>query len=254
MARKNRINELGYYHVINRGVERRNIFLEPEDYDKFLDLLLEVKKKYNTLIHTYCLMTNHYHILLETKQTNISDALKYLNSNYSIYFNKKYKRSGHLWQGRFSSYFLYDDMHFWIVAKYIERNPITANMVKQLDQYKHQSYFQWKYQLEYFKLLEDSIIFDMTLKEYEEYISTEMQEDVYDKIYATPKLVKQDGEFKILYKRLETFFQEDTDINRNENINKAYQYGYTKQEITDYLGLNYSTVTRCIKKQDSPSS
>ena len=69
------------------------------------------------------------------------------------------------------------------------------------------------------------------LKEYEKYISTQMQVDVYDKIYATPKLITKDGKLQILYKRLETFFDEDVDINRNENINKAYKYGYTKKEI-----------------------
>lgn len=130
MPRKDRITESGYYHIINRGVERRNVFLEPEDYDKFLDILLEMKKFYNITIHAYCLMTNHYHILFETTQTNLSDAVQFLNSLYSIYFNKKYKRNGHLWQGRYKSYYLYDDAHFWIVAKYIERNPIKSEMVK----------------------------------------------------------------------------------------------------------------------------
>jgi len=80
MARKNRINEIGYYHVINRGVEKRNIFLEQEDYNKFLDILIDVKKKYNLIIHSFCLMTNHYHILLQTQENNISNAIKYLVS------------------------------------------------------------------------------------------------------------------------------------------------------------------------------
>ena len=95
-----------------------------------------MKRTYNVTIHTYCLMTNHYHILLETKHSNISEAIKFLNSFYSMYFNKKYKRSGHLWQGRFGSYYLYNDAHFWVVAKYIERNPIKANMVKEITNYK----------------------------------------------------------------------------------------------------------------------
>ena len=95
MARKNRITEAGYYHVINRGIERRNIFLEANDYNKFLDILFKVKKEYNISVHCYCLMTNHYHLLLQTKEQNISNAIKQLNGNYSIYFNKKYKRNGH---------------------------------------------------------------------------------------------------------------------------------------------------------------
>ena len=86
-------------------------------------------------------MTNHYHIVLETKEINILDAIKYLNVTYSKYFNLKYKRVGHLWQGRFMSYYLYDDAHFWIVAKYCERNPLKTNMVNDVSHYKYQSFF-----------------------------------------------------------------------------------------------------------------
>jgi hypothetical protein len=150
-------------------------------------------------------MTNHYHLLIETTDKNISDAMRKLNSRYSIYFNKQYNRSGHLWQGRFASYYLYDDIHFWYVAKYIERNPITANMVKQIDHYKYQSFFQWKYKIEHYSLIKDSKIFDMTLSEYEEFISSEIQEELLDKIYMSPKYIKKEGNMKILYKPDKSF-------------------------------------------------
>ncbi|MGB3751901.1 MAG: transposase [Arcobacteraceae bacterium] len=247
MPRKERITHPGFYHVVNRGVERRNVFLDGDDFDKFLSILYKVCKQYSISLHAYCLMTNHYHLLIETKEPNISDAMKSLNSLYSIYFNKKYKRSGHLWQGRFASYYLYDDVHFWYVAKYCERNPIKANMVKQIDQYKYQSFFQWKYKLEHYALIKDSKIFDMTLVEYEEFISSEIQEEILEKIYMSPKYIKKDGEMKILYKRIETFFEEDKDINRNNNIKKAYEYGYTNTEIAEYLKLSFNTVKNVIK-------
>lgn len=246
MARKERITELGYYHIINRGVERRVVFLEAQDYGAFLDLLLELKNNFGIIIHSYCLMSNHYHILLETTRPNISDAIKHLNVFYSKYFNKKYKRVGHLWQGRFKSYCLYDDAHFWIVAKYIERNPIKAGIVKQIDQYEHQSFFMWKYRQEHFILLENSMIFDMTFKEYEEYIATDLQVDALDTVYITPKIVSKDGKMNILYKRLETFFELDRDINRNKNIKKAYEYGYTKTEIADFLELSSKTISEIV--------
>ncbi len=247
MARKERITEVGQYHIINRGVERRDIFLELDDYEKFFDLMMEMKKKFHIVLHSFCLMTNHYHILLETFKPNISEAIKYLNSNYSIYFNKKYRRFGHLWQGRFHSYYLYDDIHFWIVAKYIERNPIEAKMVIDIEKYQYQSFFQWKYQFKYYKLLENSMIFNMTLKEYEEFISSEMATDILEDIYISPKFIKKDGKLKILYKRLETFFEEDRDINRNENIKKAYEYGYKKSEIALFLGLSNSAMAKIVK-------
>ena len=242
MPRKERITQPGFYHVISRGVERRNIFIDGDDFDRFSAILFQAFKSYSIILHTYCLMSNHYHLLIETKEPNISDGMKRVNSLYSIYFNKKYKRSGHLWQGRFASYYLYDDVHFWYVAKYIERNPIKANIVKQIDHYKYQSFFQWKYKLEHFVLIKDSKIFDMTLAEYEEFISSEIQQELLEKIYMSPKYIRKDGDMKILYKRLETFFEEDRDINRNENIKKAYKYGYTKTELADFLDLSTKTI------------
>ncbi|MDY0122969.1 transposase [Sulfurimonas sp.] len=248
MARKERYQEAGHYHIINRGVERRAIYLEPEDYEFFLDLLLKASKDYDLIIHTYCLMTNHYHILLETKQTNLSKAMQFINDKYSKYFNKKYTRSGHLWQGRYKSYPLFDDAHFWIVAKYIEINPIKANMVEDVALYKYQSFFQWKYKHNYFELLNDSMIFEMTYNEYADYISSDMDIEAIDIVYKSPNLITtKEGKLKVLKKRLETFFEQDRDINRNENIKKAFEYGYTKTEIANFLDLTTKTINTILK-------
>jgi REP element-mobilizing transposase RayT len=244
MARAKRLDIVGFYHVINRGVERRSIFLEPQDYEFFMTLLLKMTKDYDITLHTFCLMTNHYHLLVETKQQNLSKAIQFLNDKYAKYFNKKYSRVGHLWQGRFKSLYLYDDAHFWIVAKYIERNPITAQMVQDVTHYRYQSLFQWKYKQEYKELITDSKIFDMTLSEYESYISSELQEDALEIVYTTPKIIKKNGDIKLLYKRLETFFEQDRDINRDENIKKAFEYGYTKSEIANFLSLSHTAVSK----------
>jgi len=246
MPRRERITAAGIYHIINRGVERRNIFLDDFDYDFFLGLLLKLTKDYDVIVHAYCLMTNHYHILLETHQNNLSKAIQFLNDKYAKYFNKKYKRIGHLWQGRYKSFALYDDAHFWIVAKYIERNPITASMIESVSDYKHQSFSQWLNKSKYFTLLNNSKIFDMTFKEYSEYISTALDIDAIDIVYKSPKLVKKDGTLKILSKRIETFFEEDRDINRNINMKRAYEYGYRKSDIARFLSLNSSSVSRIV--------
>ena len=220
--------------------------MDESDFGIFLDILVEVFKKYTVTLHSYALMTNHYHLLLETHEHNISDIMRRVNSLYSIYFNKKYERVGHLWQGRFKSYYLYDDTHFWIVAKYIERNPIKATMVNNIAEYKYQSFYQWKNKKEYYTFLKKSKIFEMTLNEYESFISSEMQSDISDIVYATPKLVKKDGKVKILYKRLETFFEYDRDINRNENIKNAYEYGYSKADISKFIGLSHTGVAKIL--------
>ncbi len=199
-----------------------------------MELMKNMLKNFNIRLHAYCLMTNHYHLLLETKEANISEAIQYLNGTYSMYFNRKYKRTGHFWQGRYLSYFLYDNAHAWSVAKYIERNPLVARMVDDVRTYPYQSLAQWSNK----KLLEGSMIFEMTLEEYLRYCSQEMNEDEFLDIYATPKIVTRDGEMSVLYKRLETFFETDRDIKRKENALKAFEYGYSKAEIARFLGLS----------------
>ena len=246
MARKERYIEAGIYHIINRGVEKRSIFLESEDYEFFMDLMLKMNKDFYIYTHSFCLMTNHYHLLLETIKPNISKAIQFLNDKYAKYFNKKYNRIGHLWQGRYKSYILFDDAHFWIVAKYIERNPIKANMVNNVSSYKYQSFFQWKYRYDYYSILENSKIFDMTLEEYTGYIETDLDIDAIDIVYDSPKLILLDDKMKVLSKRLETFFEFDRDINRNENIKRAFKYGYSKSDIANFLSLNPSTISRIV--------
>ena len=246
IPRKQRITHQGIYHIINRGVEKRNIFVEDTDYQKFMELIKKMLEDFNITLHAYCLMTNHYHLLLETKEENISEAIQYLNGTYSMYFNRKYKRTGHFWQGRYLSYFLYDEAHAWIVAKYIERNPLVARMVENILEYPYQSLAQWNKKREHYKLLDGSMIFDMTLEEYIRYCNQEMSQNEFLDMYATPKIVTKDGEMKILYKRLETFFETDRDINRKKNAIKAFEYGYTKAEIARFLGLSAKSVGKML--------
>jgi len=211
-----------------------------------MELIGNMLENFNITLHAYCLMTNHYHLLLETKEENISEAIQYLNGTYSMYFNRKYKRTGHFWQGRYLSYYLYDEAHAWIVAKYIERNPLVARMVGDIEEYAYQSLAQWSKRGDSFKLLDDSMIFDMTLEEYTRYCNQEMSQDEFLDIYTTPKIVTKDGEIRVLYKRLETFFEADRDINRKENAIKAFEYGYSKVEIARFLGLSSKSVGKML--------
>jgi REP element-mobilizing transposase RayT len=136
MPRKPRIEDAGYYHIVNRGVEQRNIFLDDGDFYKFLEFVDEYKKLYRFKIHSYCLMDNHYHLLMETTDTNLSLIMKQLNNNYTRYFNKKYNRVGTLWQGRYKSWYVYDERYLHTLMKYIEYNPIKANITKKFGEYR----------------------------------------------------------------------------------------------------------------------
>jgi len=133
MARRPRIEIAGYYHIVNRGVAQQAIFREPSDYEYFEELLCFTMQSYGITLHNYCLMGNHYHLLIETAQENLSKFMRQLGMNYAIYFNKKYKRVGHLWQGRFKSWFVTDEAYLYTLMLYIEQNPLKANIVKVLE-------------------------------------------------------------------------------------------------------------------------
>jgi len=130
MPRKPRIEYPGYHHLINRGVARGNIFLKETDFLKFLEILANTTQSYNFEVHALCLMTNHYHLLLKTNSENLSLLARQINSKYAQYFNKEYKRVGPSWQGRFKSWFVHDEHYLGTLARYIEQNPIKANMTK----------------------------------------------------------------------------------------------------------------------------
>ena len=106
MPRRVRIELAGFHHVYNRAVERKYILQHPIDKDKFLEILNEVCEKYKLKIHSYCIMDNHYHLLLENSLENLSLAMRQLNSKYATYYNKKYNRVGHFWQGRYKSFII----------------------------------------------------------------------------------------------------------------------------------------------------
>ncbi len=110
MARKPRIGTAGYYHIINKGVGQRVIFKEAKDYEQFEELMCFYAQSFDIILYNYCLMSNHYHLPIEIQEENISKFMGQLNMNYAIYFNKKYKRSGHLWQGRFKSWYVTDEV------------------------------------------------------------------------------------------------------------------------------------------------
>jgi len=140
MPRRPRIEIPGFYHIINRGVEQREVFQEPEDYQYFEELMCFYGKSFGITMHNYCLMSNHYHLLIEITQENLSKFMRQLNMNYAIYFNKKYKRVGHLWQGRFKSWYVTDEAYLYTLMLYIEQNPLKANMVKELEEHPYSSY------------------------------------------------------------------------------------------------------------------
>ena len=141
MARSLRVEYPGaFYHVINRGNAGDDIFKSLRDREKFLEYLQSSVERYGLKIHTYCLMTNHYHLLVETPEANLSQAIKWVNVSYAGYFNRKRQRHGHLFQGRYKAILVDADEYLKQLSRYIHLNPIRANMVTELCSYPFSSY------------------------------------------------------------------------------------------------------------------
>ena len=141
MARPYRLRgENCCYHVMSRGNDRKRIFLKQRDYEKFMEYVIVAKDKFRFYLYAFCLMPNHYHLLLETTLPNISALMQYINGSYTTYHNTKYQRCGHLFQGRFKSIVVDKDRYFLELSRYIHLNPVRDKMVNLADEYVWSSY------------------------------------------------------------------------------------------------------------------
>jgi len=124
MARATRVDFPGaWYHVLNRGTERRAIFRSTRCYEKFIELLSSLSDRFGVKLHGYALMGNHYHLQLESPEANLSKAVHWLNVSYSVWFNRKYSRVGPLFQGRFKA-ILHEPTEALKINRYIHLNPV----------------------------------------------------------------------------------------------------------------------------------
>jgi len=155
MARKPRIHFPGaLYHVISRGNQRQDIFLEDRDLKTFLSYLSEYKARYPFYLYAYSLMKNHFHLLLEVDGTPLSKIMQSLLFRYTRYFNKRYGKVGHLFQGRYKAILCDKDAYLLELIRYIHLNPIRARVVTDPEKYL------WTSHLRYLGKVKDDLIED----------------------------------------------------------------------------------------------
>lgn len=142
MGRDARISRPGLiYHIINRGNNKQTVFVQEEDYREYLNTIQRYKKKYGFKLFAYCLMSNHVHLLIKLgEEGSISKIMQSITVAHTRRFNDKYKQCGHVWQGRFRSPIVSEDNYFLTAMRYIEQNPIRANIVKNPEDYRWSSY------------------------------------------------------------------------------------------------------------------
>ena len=167
----------GHYHICNRGNRKQDIFLEEEDYLSYLKKVREYKEKYKISVLCYCLMPNHFHLLI--KQNSDIPLYKFmhaLNTSYSMNFNRKYNKVGHLFQGKHKLKEVDKDEYLLQLSSYIHLNPTKDGLIKKLEEY------QWSSYLDYIGLREGTlcdkelVLFGRSPEEYKKITEEEMKD------------------------------------------------------------------------------
>jgi len=257
MARRPRIDQAGYHHVINRGVARSNVFLGYKDKNKFLEILNKACVVYKVIIHDYCIMDNHYHILVETAQDNLSLLMRQVNSNYAIYFNKKNRRSGHLWQGRYKSYYVTSEAYLYTLIKYIEYNPIEAKITNNVSQYPFTLASEIvKNKSILISAKKSILLIEFSIKELICFLEVRLNNKDLNYLIEEEKrkmIIDSDLELKIEKSKTLPFHfgnvckKED----RNTAIINAFKDGYRQSEIAKYIQMSSSLISKIVKSGDS---
>lgn len=136
------LSDTGLYHIIFRGIDRQNIFVDDYDRKKFIKEIIRTKQKYNYELYCYCLMNNHVHLIINDTKLLMSETMQSLAISYSSYFNLKYERAGHLFQNRFISKPIESESYLLNLQRYIHQNPQKAGICKC-------QYYKWSSYLEY---------------------------------------------------------------------------------------------------------
>ena len=255
MPRRPRVDIPGFYHVLNRGVEQRVVFFEKEDFKKFEELICSYAKSFEIDLHSFSLMSNHYHLLLETKNEELSKFMRQLNMNYAIYFNKKYKRSGHLWQGRYKSWYITDEVYLYSLILYIEQNPLKAKIANDIGSYPYQSAYYILNDLELPSCLKNSWLTKnfSNKSEIKNFLNSPLDKDTLKELQkASMSVEAAQKENKLTIDKLQKFFSNIKDKkDRNKKIYQAYKKGYSQHMIAKFLELSQPTVSAIIKRNST---
>lgn len=283
MARPLRIEYPGaVYHITSRGNAQGKIYLKAEDRSDFLSILSDTIERYNWLCHAYCLMDNHYHLLIETLDSTLSRGMRHLNGVYTQSFNRKYKRVGHVFQGRFKAILVQKDAHLIELSRYIVLNPVRAHAVKRPEAWKWSSYKATVIGSQVPECLSTDWIlgqFATNKKGAQEAYRQFVERGITEKLSPWQRLKGQiffgseafirtvkvsHGETQNIgevpkiqrfanRKGLEELFKDvENKAERNRQVRSAYiQFGYKMKEIADYLSVHYTTVSKIINKAKS---
>lgn len=277
MSRPLRIEYPGaVYHITSRGNAKNKIFTDDMDRETFLSVLHDVLIRYNWLCHAYCLMDNHYHLMLETSDGNLSFGMRQLNGVYTQKYNRRHKKTGHIFQGRFKAILVEKESYLLELCRYVVLNPIRAQMVENPKQWLWSSYCAtagFKKPPEYLSVDWILGLFSDRRKTAQERYRVfvkegmnktspweELEGQVFlggkDFIEKFKEILSDKKQIKEISRRqrysgrptlAELLRKGDEKLRRNKSILDAHKgYGYTLKEIAGYLQIHYTTVSKVI--------
>jgi putative transposase len=241
MSRPLRIEYAGaWYHVMNRGGRYISIFEDEKDYSLFLDLLKETIETFHIKIAAFCLMKNHYHLLIQTPEPNISRSMRHINGVYTQRFNKLHGYDGALFRGRYKALLVDEDSYLLQVMRYIHRNPVTAGLIDKLDYpwSSHKAYlsnakgWDWVSKDKILNMLSPNKSLQKAV--YKDFVNTPDDND-FSAIYKRRKLPTILGSEKFLSNIKDRFFKNK----RNIEIPESKILGPEKSEIMSVISREY---------------
>ena len=245
------------YHVILRGIDKQDIFLDDQDRHKFLSCLVETKEKFNYEIYSYCLMDNHVHLLIYDINMCLSKIMQSIAIKYSKYFNKKYSRVGHLFQNRFLSKNVESQIYFMQLCRYIHRNPEKARIAKTRN-YRWSSYREYvgKVELANTNLLLKIFSNDkkIAIEEFVKFHNLDVDgiNDICE-YEMTTKLNDEEAKecMKYILKEEEIYEMKNYSKKDRDDILKLMSQikGISLAQIARITGINKKVVERAVKKE-----
>ena len=285
MARPLRIEYEGaVYHVTSRGNARNKIFNDNRDREIFLSILDTVVMRYSWLCHSYCLMDNHYHIMIETPDANLSMGMRQLNGIYTQKYNRRHHKTGHILEGRFKAILVQKENYLLELCRYVVLNPVRAGVVGKPEDWRWSSYRATAG----FRRKEDYLTTDWILGmfnrkrgvaqgQYRKFVGEginrrspweELQGQVllgeegfvekFKELLEDKRQVKEIPRPQRYVSRPsldKIFSRQGGKVQRDECIATAHvSYGYTQKEIADHLGIHYTTVSKVMAKAGADKS
>ncbi len=267
----------GLYHVTSRGDRREAIYEDDEDRGRWLEILGHTCKRFNWRCHAYCQMDNHYHIVIETAEANLSKGMRQLNGVYTQYYNIQHDRVGHVFQGRFKGILVERDEYLLELARYVVLNPVRANVTKAIGAWKWSSYKAMVGKESAPSWLETDWILGQfsrqrkrAIEKYIDFVRAgvglpPIWDSLKNQIFlGTEKFIRKQqklidkkaslGEVPRLQRRklprpLDYYDNQYKD--QKKAICEAYlSGGYTLKEIGEYFEKHYSTVSRIVKENE----